>query len=158
MTGNHNQEVIVIGADHAGFALKEKVKEWLGEWGYACEDVGNHTYDKGDDFPDFAFRVAQRVSAEGGRGIVMCGSGAGVSMTANKVRGIRAAILFSPEQAEAATRDDAVKVAVLSARFVPEAVNREIVKVWLATPFEADVPRRVRRMKKIEDIEKKTFR
>ncbi len=158
MEGNYIQESVVIGADHAGFALKEKVKEWLDGWGYACEDVGNHTYDKDDDFPDFAFRVAQRVNAKGCRGIVICGSGAGVSMTANKVRGIRAAILFSPEQAEAATRDDAVNVAALSARFVPEAVNREIVKVWLATPFEADVPRRMRRMQKIEDLEKKMFR
>lgn len=146
--------MIYIGADHAGFALKEEVKRWLNEWGEAFEDVGAHALDPNDDYPDYAFAVAERVatSPQGNRGILACGSGQGVCIAANKVRGVHAVTLDDPEQARLAREHGNTNVICLSSwRNAPEQL-REVLRVWLATPFSG-AERHARRLEKIAEYE-----
>lgn len=150
---------IFLGADHGGFALKEKIKEWLNEWGHEFIDKGNTAHDPDDDFPDFAAAVAEEVAKDPKNriGIVLCRSGAGVDMTANKFPGVRASVLFNTKQAYLAKKDDAVNVLALASDYTGEEKAKEIVKIWIETPFEEGVKRRTRRLKKIEEIEKANF-
>lgn len=151
--------MIYIGADHAGFTLKEEVKRWLNEWGEAFEDVGAHALDQNDDYPDYAFAVAERVatSPQGNRGILACGSGHGVCIAANKVRGIHAVTLDDPEQARLAREHGNTNVICLSSwRSAPEQL-REVLRVWLATPFSG-AERHARRLEKIEAYEQEHWR
>lgn len=150
---------IYLGADHGGFALKEKIKEWLTSWGYVWKDCGNMVFDPEDDFPDFAARVAEAVSAAPleDTGIVICRSGAGMDMVVNKYPGILASLVFAPEQAWRAKKDDRLNIIALPSDYLSEESVREIVKIWLETPFEAETPKRLRRLKKISEIEKKVM-
>lgn len=146
---------IYLAADHNGYELKEKVKSLLDELGHTHEDKGNTDHDPGDDFPDFAGPAAAAVSAdpEKAKAIMVCGSGAGVDIVANKYRGVRSAILFSIEQARAATKDDGLNAIALSSWFVDDEINLDIVKTWLDTEFEEGVKRKERRLGKIAAIE-----
>ena len=150
---------IYIGADHRGFELKEELKKFLIEKGYEVEDVGAFKYDKDDDYPDFARQVAERVAGdpEHSRGVLLCGSGTGMDAAANKVKGIRATLAFSKEITRAARNDDDVNVISLPADFLKSQEAEEIAEIFLKTPFEA-VERRVRRLQKIAEIEKKNFK
>lgn len=144
---------IFIGADHRGFHLKEEVKELLMKQGKEVVDAGNHEYDQGDDFPDFAKSVAEQVSESfGSRGIVFCGSGAGVSITANKIKGVRACIGLSREQVEAARGDDDLNVLVIAADYLNRDWVVEMVEVFLSTEFKGQ-ERHLRRLEKIKEIE-----
>ena len=141
---------IYIGADHRGFALKEYIKNYLAAEGRAVEDCGANVYDENDDYPDFAKLVADRVADEAGaKGIVVCGSGNGVAMTANKTRGIRAAVAMSPEQARAARSDEDANVIAVAADYTEQDEVREIIEAFLSTPF-LDAERHMRRIGKIE--------
>lgn len=90
--------MIYLGADHRGYELKEKIKQWLSDWGYQFEDCGAFNYNQDDDYPDFVSRVAEKVSQdpENSRAIVLGGSGQGEAMVANRYRGVRAAVFYGP--------------------------------------------------------------
>jgi len=146
-------KTIVIGADHRGFQLKEDLKRSLSEWGYLVADEGAHSYNAHDDYPDVAYAVALRVAQEEDKqGVLLCGSGVGMSVVANKVAGVRAALCFSPEQAAAAKHDDDANVLVLSADYLTAAQMRRILKSWLDTDF-APKEKYMRRLRKISLLE-----
>jgi ribose 5-phosphate isomerase B len=149
--------LIYIGADHRGFALKEYLKKYLQSDGYEVVDMGNDKLDENDDYPEVAINVAKEVSRDPslGYGILICGSGVGVDIVANKFRNVRCSLCFSPNQAMAARNDDSVNVLSLPADFVDEDVAKKIVAVWLQTKFDGE-QRHIRRVKKIEELELKT--
>lgn len=149
---------VFIGADHRGFAPKEKLKPWLLELGYDVIDCGNAVYDKGDDYPDFSFAVAgsvtkgQSQSVPGSipklMGIVLCGSGVGVTMAANKVRGARCSTGISAEEVKRGREDDDLNILALSADYISERQAKDMIAAFLTTPFTGDA-RHVRRLEKI---------
>lgn len=145
---------IYIGADHRGFQLKEDLKKYLTEQGHAVADLGNSQYDKNDDYPDFAKLVAEKVSVapEESRGILICGSGAGVAIVANKFQNVRAALAVSPKHAFMLRNDEDVNVLTLSAEFTNFDRAKETVDTFLRTPFSAE-PRHRRRVEKIQKLE-----
>jgi len=146
--------MIYLGSDHRGFALKVKLKEKLTEWGYDHEDVGPFEYNKDDDYPDFAKAVSEKVTADSvSRGILVCGSGVGVCITANKIKGVRAGTMASPEQTKASVSDEDTNVLCLSADYSGEDKNIEIAKAFLDSKFSGE-ERHVRRVNKIKELEK----
>jgi ribose 5-phosphate isomerase B len=142
---------IAVGADHAGIDLKNHLAELLRGAGHEVEDLGTHTAES-VDYPDFARKVAEHV-AEGGaeRGILVCGTGIGVAISANKVHGIRAANCNDLFTARMARAHNDANILTLGARVVGEGVAEETVKIFLATEFEAG--RHQRRVDKISDLE-----
>lgn len=141
-------ETIPIGADHAGFQLKERLKRELADLGYEVQDVGTDS-SASVDYPDFAHQVAGRVErGEASRGVLLCGTGLGMSYAANRHPGVRAAVAWSPEIARLAREHNDANVLVLPSRFLGEEESVEILKTWLTTPFEGG--RHVRRVEKIE--------
>lgn len=147
---------IFIGADHRGFRLKEHLKEVLTTDGYTVTDVGAFEYDGEDDYPDFAKAVAEQVAKapEDSRGIVICGSGTGVEITADKFHSIRSALAMSPDHIRMARHDDNVNVLAIASDFTDETAAMSIMKVFLTTPFEKLEERYMRRLRKIEEIER----
>lgn len=142
---------IALGADHAGFALKAHVRRLLGERRQACEDLGPDTGDP-VDYPDYAARVARGVAAGAfDRGILICGSGVGMAIAANKVRGVRAAAVTTPDAARLARRHNDANVLALGARTLPLDVALRIVDAFLTTPFDGG--RHQRRVDKIAALE-----
>jgi ribose 5-phosphate isomerase B len=147
---------IAIGSDHAGFELKEKIKKYLDELGYKYKDFGTDS-NESVDYPDYALKVAESVAKkEYDRGILICGSGIGMCMTANKVPGIRAALCHNIETAKLSREHNDANVLTFGARMIDENTAKDIVKVWLKTEFLGD--RHLRRINKIKDIEKKYSR
>ncbi len=148
--------MIYIGADHRGYALKEKLKIYLTELKFDFEDLGAEKPIPDDDYPDYALIVTQKVaeSLEDNRGILICGSGVGVDITANKIKGIRSALCFDVKQAQASRNDDNANVLSLPADYISENLAREIVKIWLETPFSDSehYARRIDKIKKIEEV------
>lgn len=141
-------ERIPIGSDHAGVELKERLIEELESLGYQPVDVGT-AGSKSVDYPDFAHRVAAEVErGEAWRGILLCGTGLGMSYAANRHPGVRAALSWTPEIAELARRHNDANVLVLPARFVSQQEGVDILHAWLDTPFDGG--RHVRRVEKIE--------
>ena len=146
---------VFIGGDHRGFALKARLLDALKKEGYDVTDMGDREYVQTDDFPEFAAAVAREVKknpAEN-RGIVVCGSGFGVDIAANKFKGIRAALAMSPEHAMMGRHDDDVNVLAIAADMVDDSKAIAIAKVFLLTPFEKE-ERYERRIKEISDFEK----
>jgi ribose 5-phosphate isomerase B len=128
--------IIPIGADHAGFQLKERVKAHLEAKGYEMKDFGCYS-EESIDYPDYAHPVASMVEEnENMLGIVICGSGNGINMTANKHQGIRSALCWKKEIAELARQHNNANVIALPARFISEEEGIEMVDVFLATAFE----------------------
>lgn len=143
---------IAIGADHAGFEEKEKVKVALDKMGVEYTDMGTDST-ASVDYPDFARKVGEAVAdGEYDRGILVCGSGTGMAIAANKVPGIRAAVAWNEEIAKLSRQHNDANVLALAARFIPDEEQEKIVKAWLATDFEGG--RHERRVEKIEQIEK----
>ena len=142
--------MIAIGSDHGGFELKEKLMEHLSERGLEYKDFG--TYSSAScDYPVYAKAVANAVaSGECDRGIIICGTGIGVSITANKVRGIRAALCGDCFSAEATRQHNDANVLCMGARVVGEGLALKIADTFLDTPFSND-ERHIRRISKIED-------
>ncbi|OGN10145.1 MAG: hypothetical protein A3C61_03145 [Candidatus Yanofskybacteria bacterium RIFCSPHIGHO2_02_FULL_39_10] len=149
--------MIYIGSDHRGFALKEKLKTQLTEWGFEYEDMGPFEYNKDDDYPVFATAVGKAVAlslskGNNAKGILICGSGIGVCITANKIKGIRAGTMSSPEQTKASVSDEDTNVLCLSADYTSEENNLAITKAFLESKFSGE-ERHVRRVNKIESLE-----
>lgn len=147
--------IIYIGADHRGFYLKEALKQALKSDGYEVIDLGNSEADMNDDYPDFAGAVAEKVAGTGSnvRGILICSSGIGVDVTANKFPGVRSALAMSVEHIRAGRNDDDVNVLSLASDFTKPEDAIAITRTFLATPFDGEA-RRVRRLEKIARIEK----
>ncbi|OGN12612.1 MAG: hypothetical protein A3C71_01375 [Candidatus Yanofskybacteria bacterium RIFCSPHIGHO2_02_FULL_43_15c] len=144
--------MIYLGTDHRGFALKEKIKQWLSEWGYQYEDMGAFEYNQDDDYPDFAKAVAEKVAAESDtRGILVCGSGVGVVIAANKIKGIRAGTAISAPQMKDSVSDENTNILGISADYLSEQAQ-EIVKAFLETKFSGE-ERHIRRIEKIKILE-----
>jgi ribose 5-phosphate isomerase B len=142
-------ERIPVGADHAGFALKERLVQELRQLGYEPLDLGTHSTES-SDYPDFAHPVAEQVEhGEAKRGVLLCGTGLGMAYAANRHHGVRAAVAWSPEIARLARQHNDANVLVLPARFVTEGEGVEILRAWLDTPFEGG--RHARRIQKIEE-------
>lgn len=146
--------MIYFGADHRGYKLKEVLKIYLKELDYDFEDLGARELNPEDDYPDYAIEVAKKVSEdpENNRGILICGSGVGVDVVANKIKGVRSALCFDFRQAQMSRNDDNTNVLSLSADFIDENSAKEIVKIWLETPFSR-LERHARRVEKIKAIE-----
>jgi ribose 5-phosphate isomerase B len=144
---------VAIGADHAGFSLKEEIKGLLAGLGIEVQDFGTAS-DQSVDYPDFAARVARGV-AEGAfeRGILVCGTGIGMAMAANKVAGVRAAPVTGLEGARLSRRHNDANVLALGARLTAPALALDIVRTFLGTPFEGG--RHQRRVDKISDLERR---
>jgi len=151
--------MIYLGADHRGFKLKEEIKSWLKEQGIPFEDMGASALDPEDDYPDFALAVAEKVTANAdeNRGILFCGSGMGMDVAANKVKGIRATVAYSRESAKHARTNDNVNVITLAGDSLGLEEAKEMVKIFLTTEFSGE-ERHARRLRKIAEIEKKNFR
>jgi len=156
-----NKIKIAIASDHAGFPLKEIIKKYLGELGYEYEDFGT-TSEESVDYPDYAFKVAEAVSENKfdnrfDRGILICGTGIGMSIAANKVPGIRAALCYDAETARLSREHNDANVLALGSRTTNSELAKEIVRVWLTTDFAGAGPggeRHLRRINKIKEIEK----
>ncbi len=144
---------VYLGADHRGFALKEKIKAWLLTQGHEGIDLGNTVYDQNDDYPDFAFAVAETVAKDNdSRGIVICGSGVGVTIAANKIGGARCSTGISPEEVKRGREDDDLNILAISADYTSEDQAKALAAAFLDTAFKGD-ERHVRRLNKIKQKE-----
>ncbi len=127
---------IVMGADHAGFSLKETLRADLQAAGHDVIDVGAHEYDKDDDYPDFSAAVGRAVAAgEGERGILICGSGVGACIAANKIKGVRACLCHDIYSATQGVEHDDMNVLCLGGFIVGEALARKLVAGFLQASF-----------------------
>jgi ribose 5-phosphate isomerase B len=143
---------IYLGADHGGFALKEELKTFLRRQGYIFHDLGNYVEDKDDDYPEFARRVAKSVQNEKGMGILICRSGTGVGIVANKFSGVRAVSAKSVKETEKARQDEDANVLAIGADYVSSRDAKKILKTFLLTQASRK-PRHLRRRKEIEALE-----
>ena len=145
---------VVIGADHAGYGLKEEIKEVLRQLSIEFLDVGTMNSEASVDYPDFAEAVARKVaSGEFDRGIIVCGTGVGVAIAANKVKGIRAANCNDVVCAKFSREHNDANILTMGSRIIGPAVANEIVKTWLGTEFEGG--RHARRVEKISQLEER---
>ena len=174
--------MIYLGTDHRGFELKEKIKQWLLEWGYQYDDMGASEYNKDDDYVDFVSKVAQKVSEdpENNKGIVLGMSGQGEAMLANKFKGVRAAVFYGPvpsgwllwlwvglskamvesfynkklkEIIKLSREHNDANVLALGASFLNDRGAKHFIKLWLETKFSGE-ERHIRRINKIKELEK----
>jgi ribose 5-phosphate isomerase B len=140
---------LVLASDHAGFELKEKLKRALGRLGVPFEDLGPASADA-VDYPDFARKVAERVGrGDAERGLLVCGSGQGMAMTANRYPGVRAALPWNEETARLSREHNDANVLALGGRVLDHVQAERILEVWLATPFAGG--RHERRVRKIDE-------
>ncbi|CAN5624139.1 hypothetical protein BH11ARM2_BH11ARM2_20590 [soil metagenome] len=146
---------IAIGADHAGLELKDEMRREIEAAGHEVIDVGAHHYDHTDDYPDFAYLVAEEV-AKGrvDRGVLVCGSGVGASIAANKVPGVRACPIADSYSAHQGVEHDDVNVLVLGGRTTGIEVAKDILRRFLAAEFTGE-ERHVRRLNKVLEIERR---
>jgi ribose 5-phosphate isomerase B len=145
---------LVIASDHAGFALKEDVRAYLTKAGHEIVDLGAFTCDPQDDYPDFAERVGDAIRAgETKRGILICGSGVGVCVAANKIPGIRAGMCHDTYSAHQGVEHDDMNVIVLGARIIGPSLAYELVDTFIRANFIANEARFTRRFKKVLAIE-----
>ncbi|OHA78968.1 MAG: ribose-5-phosphate isomerase [Candidatus Yonathbacteria bacterium RIFCSPLOWO2_01_FULL_43_27] len=145
---------IYIGTDHAGFELKEKLVVFLRELGHTVEDLGAHTYDDQDDYPDFIRPVAEAIARDTeARGIILGGSGQGEAICANRVPHVRAAVYYggAVDIAVLSREHNDANILSLGARFIEDEEAREVVRVWLETPFSG-AGRHQKRNTKIDNL------
>lgn len=145
--------MIYLGADHAGYNLKEEIKKYLAELEYESEDLGNTRIEPLDDYPDFALAVAKKVVESGEKGILFCATGIGISIAANKVKGARATICCNEFMAKQSREHNNVNILCLGGRVFDIESAKKIVKVWLESEFTSE-ERHTRRLNKIENMEK----
>ncbi len=148
-----NNKKIYLGADHAGFELKEKIKDFLTELGYQYEDLGPKEYVAGDDYPDYASMVAKKTAQTKSRGILICSSGVGMCITANKINGIRAVDAYNVKMIQKSRQHNDTNILCVGQDYIEPALVKEILKVWLETEFSGE-EKHSRRVKKIADVEK----
>jgi ribose 5-phosphate isomerase B len=145
---------IYLSGDHAGFKLKEKLKPWI-EKKHKTIDIGPHTYNKLDDYPDFVIPMSRKVAKDiNSRGIIIAGSGQGEAIVANKVKGIKAGLYHggSPKIVNTGRGHDNTNVLCFGSRFVTEKEAKRAINIFLTTPFQKG--RHSRRLKKVEKIER----
>jgi len=145
---------VYLGADHAGFQLKSAVMAHLAKLGYEVEDEGDRELDPNDDYPHFAYTVATKIlgdESNDARGILLCGSGQGMCIAANRVRGIRAALCWNEDIARETRNDNDSNVLCVPARMLTEHEALNIIDTWLKTPFSG-AARHVRRIHEIEEL------
>ena len=145
---------IYIGSDHNGFRLKNELKKLLADQGYDIKDVGPATLSPDDDFPIYAGKVATSVLASDAkepRGILLCGSGQGVCMAANRFKGVRASLGYDEASVRSARNDDDANVLCLPAHDLTAKKAEALILAWLATPF-AGAPRFTRRIKEMDKL------
>ncbi len=144
---------IYLGADHRGFELKEILKSWLNEEGYEVEDVGNHVFDPEDDYVDPALKVAESIEGNGttSRGILLCGSGHGMEVVANKFTHVRAVLGFNEEVVQQGREDEDANILILPTDWLEEESAKERVRVFLETEKSEEV-RHVRRRSRIANL------
>jgi ribose 5-phosphate isomerase B len=146
--------MIYIGADHRGFELKGKIAKWLTTRGYEVQDLGAYEYDHDDDYFDFAYQVAEKVhqAPTNSRGIVICGSGVGVDIVANRFDKVRSGLGFSEDQVHSARKDDNINVLALPADNCDEQLAIRLIEKFMETAFvESD--RYLRRLEKLARFE-----
>jgi RpiB/LacA/LacB family sugar-phosphate isomerase len=144
---------IIIGSDHGGFALKEALKSYLSSAGHRVFDAGTHRVEA-VDYPDYGVLAAERVSSgEFEKGILICGSGVGMAIVANKFPGIRAALCLDEETARISRQHNDSNILVLAGRKTEPAAAERIIKAWMETPFEGG--RHQMRLDKIRQIEQR---
>jgi ribose 5-phosphate isomerase B len=145
---------IIIASDHAGFKLKERIKHYLERKKIEYSDLGTDSLDS-VDYPDFAIKVAEEVVKDkNSRGILVCGTGTGMTIAANKVRGARAVAAYDGYSAKMSRVDNDTNVLGLRGRFFPFEKIKKIINIWLNTPFSGE-SRHKQRIKKIADYESK---
>ena len=141
---------IIIGSDHAGFELKEKIKIYLKEQGYDVEDLGTNSKES-TDYPIYGKKVAQKVAKTNSTGILICGSGIGMCITANKTKGIRAALCYDKSTAKVARAHNNANILCLGGRTASSKNYKEIVKTFLTTEHSKDERHR-RRVKEMDAL------
>lgn len=146
--------MIYIGADHRGFELKQRIYKRLVDEGYQVTDLGNDHLDPKDDYVDFAHKVADAVANDPdvNKGVLLCGSGAGVDIVANKVPGIRSALVFDVARSKQAREHEDVNIISLPADTLDEETAWEIIRTFLETSFSGE-ERHIRRLDKLEQVE-----
>jgi ribose 5-phosphate isomerase B len=155
LKGSHPLK-LVISSDHAGFALKEEIRANLTAAGHEVVDLGACQFDPQDDYPDFALKVGEAIKAGvAPRGILICGSGVGVCVAANKIPGIRAGICHDTYSAHQGVEHDDMNVLVLGARIIGSALAFELAHTFIGATFQAKEGRFERRFKKVLAIEAK---
>lgn len=143
---------IAVGSDHAGYAMKEHLASWLAESGHAVYDLGTHSVDP-VDYPDYSAAVAHAVlDGRADRGIIVCGSGAGAAIAANKLKGIRAGVAHDSYTAHQMVEHDDVNVLALGSRVIGQALAEDVVQTFVAARFTRE-DRHVRRLDKIRAME-----
>lgn len=144
---------VIIGADHAGVEMKEWIKKILDDLHIHYEDMGSYDEKSTDDYPTFARKVAHAVVETGVKGILICGSGTGMAIAANKVNGVRASFAFDTYSAKMARHDNDANVLTLRAREFPKNETKIIVETWLSTPFSGleRHKQRIEEVRKLED-------
>ena len=146
---------VAIGADHAGLDLKAQVHGWLKEWGHAVVDLGTFTHDP-TDYPDYAAAVARAVTdGRAERGVIICGSGVGASVAANKIPGARAGLCHDTYSAHQGVEHDDMNVLVMGARVIGPALAQELVRAFLGAKFSGEERHR-RRLEKVRNLEERT--
>lgn len=150
------KKTIVLGCDHGGYDLKETLKQYLEQNNYKVEDVGSYTPDR-VDYPDYAAKVCEGVQKAGpdGTGVVVCGSGIGISIAANKFKGIRCGLANDYYAALQCRQKDNCNVLSLGCRVIGEETAKLITKTFLETPFDANNAEYNKRMEKLKEIEEK---
>lgn len=150
--------VIYFGADHKGFTLKNYLKQTLQNLGYEVADVGNTVLDENDNYPGFAADVAKKVSEgyETTRGVLICGSGIGMDIVANKFPNVRSALVGSPDQAFDSRNDDDTNILCLGANYLTPESAKKILITWFQTPFSGEA-RHINRLKQIGLVEESVF-
>ncbi|MFH1637625.1 MAG: ribose 5-phosphate isomerase B [Candidatus Woesearchaeota archaeon] len=147
---------LFIASDHAGFKLKEELKGFIAGEGFEVEDIGTFGGEP-CDYPDFAEKLCNKVLESNGKGILVCGTGQGISIAANKFKGIRASVCWNKFTAECAVEHGNANVICLGERVVPFDVAKDIVGIFLNNKF-SDAERHVKRVEKIKMIEEKNFK
>ena len=151
--------MIYIGSDHRGYNLNEYLKDYLSKSKIPFKDVGNHKFDPEDDYPDFAFKVAQEVAKNPteNTGIMICGSGLGMVVAANKIKGVRAGLAVDEWFARHGRENDDLNVLSLAADKTDFSLAEKILKVWLEVKFDGG-HKYQRRVDKIKSYEEKSFK
>jgi len=145
---------IALGCDHAGFDLKEKVVGYIEVLGHEVLDVGAHQYDAADDYPDYARYVGQAIQhSQAERGIIVCGSGVGASVAANKMKGVRAALCHDTYTARQGVEHDDMNVLCIGGRVIGQSLAEDVVRAFLGAAFSGE-ERHQRRLDKVIAIEK----
>ena len=145
---------VAVGADHAGFELKGEIVKWLESEGHQVDDTGAHEFDPDDDYPDFAVAVAGSIrSGQSERGIVICGSGVGACITANKVKGIRACLCHDTYSARQGVEHDDMNVVCIGGRVIGIELTKVVLEAFLNARFLPE-PRFQRRLDKLNQVER----